>query len=105
MNYQLFVFCPDDDSVIEKIIAAASDAGAGVIGNYSQCAFVSRGESRWKTEKGAHPTIGAVGRVSKIKGAKIEMICPGEKMKAIDQAIRKIHPYEEPDIQFVQLEE
>lgn len=105
MKYQLFVFCPDDEKVIDKIIEAASTAGAGVVGNYSHCAFVTRGRSQWKTEPGAHPHIGEVGKLSKIIGAKIEMPCPDDKRLAVEKAIRNVHPYEEPDIQFIRLEE
>lgn len=103
MNYQLFVFCPDDEKVIDKIIEAASAAGAGVVGNYSHCAFVTKGRSQWKGMPGAHPAIGKVGQLSKIVGAKIEMLCPEEKRAAVTKAIRSVHPYEEPDIQFIQI--
>jgi len=105
MKYQLFVVCPEDETIINKIIDAASAAGAGVVGKYSHCAFVTRGRSQWKSEPGAHPAIGKVGQLSKITGAKIEMLCPAEKRIAVEKAIRRVHPYEEPDIQFVRLEE
>ena len=104
MNYQLFVFCPDDENVINNIIDAASAEGAGIVGNYSHCAFVTRGSSQWKSEPGTHPHEGKVGKLTKVIGAKIEMICPKEKHIAVAKAIRKVHPYEEPDIQFVQIE-
>lgn len=103
MKYQLLVFCPDDKTVIDNIINAASRAGAGILGNYSHCAFVTRGKSQWKSEQGAHPTEGKVGELTKVTGAKIEMLCPQEKRAAVEKAIRKGHPYEEPDIQFILL--
>ncbi len=103
MKYQLFVFCPDDETIINKIIDAASTAGAGILGNYSHCAFVTRGKSQWKSEQGAHPSEGKVGALTKVTGAKIEMICPAKKRNAVEKAIRKVHPYEEPDIQFILL--
>ena len=105
MKYQLSVHCPSDEGVIDKIIEAASAAGAGSIGNYSHCAFVIRGSSQWKSEKGARPSVGNVGQVSKVNGAKIEMRCPAEKRVAVEQAIRRVHPYEEPDIQCIKLAE
>lgn len=104
MNYHVSVFCPDDESVIDKIIDAANAAGAGVIGNYSHCAFVTHGRSQWKSMPGAHPAIGKVGKVTQMIGAKIEMRCGKEKRVAVEKAIRNVHPYEEPDIQFVKLE-
>lgn len=103
MNYQVIVFCPDDESVVDKIIEAASDAGAGIVGNYSHCAFVTRGLSQWKSEQGAHPYQGKVGQLTKVIGAKIEMTCPEEKRAVVEKAIRSVHPYEEPDTQFIPL--
>jgi len=103
MNYQLFVFCPDDEKIINEIIVAASKTGAGVIGKYSQCAFVTKGLSQWKNEQGSHPTIGKIGKLTQIKGAKIEMACTGKIRKKVEQAIRHAHPYEEPAIWFIKL--
>ena len=105
MNYQLFVFCPDDEKVINSIIEAASKAGAGVVGKYTNCAFVTKGRSQWKSEPGTHPAKGKVGKFTRVTGAKIEMPCPGNKRKAIEKAIRNVHPYEEPDVQFIKIEE
>ncbi len=101
--YKLYVFCPDNPKIIEKIINAASGAGAGILGNYSHCASIVQCVSQWESEKGAHPTIGKVGTVSRVAEVKIEMLCPEEKAKQVKKAIRKVHPYEEPAIEFVQL--
>ncbi len=99
--YKIFIFAPDDERVIEKIIQAASRAGAGKIGNYSECAFITSGTGHWKSEEGSNPTIGEVGKVSVEPQVKIEMICPKEKSKDVQNAIRKVHPYEEPEINLV----
>jgi hypothetical protein len=101
--YKLFVFAPDKAEAINSIIEAASKAGAGIIGNYSCCAFITKGEGNWKSEKGAHPTIGEVGKMSREPEVRIEMICPKEKAREVKQAIKAIHPYEEPEIDFVEL--
>jgi len=105
MKYQLFVFCPDEEKVINAIIEAASNAGAGIVGNYTHCAFVTEGKSQWKSEPGTHPTEGKVGELTKVIGAKIEMPCSADKCAAVEKAIRAVHPYEEPDIQFIKIEE
>jgi hypothetical protein len=101
--YKLFVFCPDKEEVIHSIMKAASEAGAGVIGNYTNCGFYSKGTGNWKSEVGSNPTIGKVGDYSHEPEVKIEMICPKEKAPEIRKAIRKVHPYEEPEIDFIQL--
>ena len=103
--YKLYIFCPDNPKIINKIINTASDAGAGIMGNYSHCATIFKGVSQWKSEKGAHPTIGKVGTVSHVPEVKIEMLCPEEKAEKVKAAIKKVHPYEEPVIEFIKIEE
>jgi hypothetical protein len=44
---KIIVDCPDEDKVIDLIIDAASEAGAGKIGNYSRCALITRGIGTW----------------------------------------------------------
>lgn len=103
VKYKLFVFVPNKESDITKVIEAASKAGAGVIGNYSQCAFITEGFGTWKAEKGSNPTIGKVGEVSKVPEVKIEMECPVKAAKRVKKEIQKAHPYEEVEIDFVEL--
>jgi hypothetical protein len=100
---KLFVFSPDNDEVVSLIINAATSKGAGVIGNYSACAFISKGMGNWKSEEGAHPTIGEVGKMSREPEVRIEMLCPNEHASAVRQAIKLVHPYEEPEIDFLEL--
>ena len=103
MKYLFFVYCPDDKKVIDDIILAASNLGAGVYGNYSQCAFITHGEGTWKSEYGAHPVEGKVGEVTRTSVAKIAMSCDRYKAKEIEQAIQKIHPWEQVDIEFIEI--
>lgn len=105
MKYKLQVFCPDDPIIIKKIIDAAAHAGAGVMGNYTHTATIFKGLGQWYSGKGAHPTIGKIGTLTHQREVKIEMHCPMEKAKAVNKAIRKAHPYEEPAIEFIKMEE
>lgn len=105
MNYKLYVFVPDDDKVISEVIEAASNAGAGIIGNYSQCAFITKGFGNWKSEEGSNPTVGEVGKASREPEVRVEIICPGDKAPQVRNAIKEAHPYEEPEVDFVRLEE
>lgn len=52
--YKVIVFAPKSD--VDKLIAAMGDAGAGKIGNYSHCAFVTLGYGTWRPLPGANPT-------------------------------------------------
>ena len=105
MKFKFFVYCPDDKKVIHDIIEAASNLGAGVYGNYSHVAFITRGDGNWKTEKGAQPYEGKVGEVTISPVARIEMTCLAEKSKLIKKAIKSVHPWEQVDIEFVRLED
>jgi hypothetical protein len=101
--YKIFVFVPDREDLIYKIMNAATTAGAGVIGNYTGCGFYSRGTGNWLSGKESHPAIGRVGEYSHEPEVRIEMICPEEKAVAVKKAIKEVHPYEEPEIDFVKL--
>ncbi len=101
---KIYIFAPKNPKIIEEIINVASKAGAGVIGKYTSCAFVTTGIGCWKPEVGANPTDGVVGNLSKEPQVKIEMVCPEESAGAVEKAVRGAHPYEEPEINFVRLE-
>ena len=74
---------------------AMGDAGAGNIGNYDYCSFSSKGIGRFHPLKGANPTIGKVGKFEEVEEERIETVCPKEKVKAVIEAMKKVHPYEE----------
>lgn len=74
---------------------AMGDAGAGVIGNYIDCTFSSKGVGRFKPAEGANPTIGEVEKLEEVEEERIETVCPKEKVKEVMEAIKKVHPYEE----------
>lgn len=104
MKLKFFVFAPDEEAVINKIIDAAAQAGAGKLGNYSHCAFIVKGQGNWKSLEGANPTIGEVGEMSRANEVKIEMECEEEDAEKVAEAIKKVHPYEEVVIDFIRLE-
>lgn len=98
---KVFVLVPKEN--VDTLIDAMANAGAGVLGNYSHNAFVTDGTGNWKSEEGAHPTIGEVGKLSKEPESKVEMLCSEEKLEEVVKAIRSVHPYEEPAIDIIQL--
>lgn len=102
--YKFSIFCPRDEKVIFAIIDAATKAGAGTVGKYTHCAFVTEGYGTWYPLPGAEPTIGKVGELSKEEEVKIEMECPKEKMKEVFEAVRKVHPYDKIAIDAVAIE-
>lgn len=99
--FKVFTFAPKDST--SKIIEAMSSAGAGIIGNYTHCTFITSGMGNWKSEEGAHPTIGEIGQMTQAPEDKVEILCPDEKLEAVIVALRNAHPYEEPEIDIVKL--
>jgi len=43
--------------------------------------------------------------MSNVTEVKIEMLCPEDKAKAVKNAVKAVHPYDEPAIEFLRLEE
>lgn len=79
----------------DAVRKAMGDAGAGVMGKYSHCTFSSKGEGRFLPLKGAQPAIGTVGEYETVEEERIETLCAKAKVKAVVEAIKKVHPYEE----------
>lgn len=90
---KLVVFAPPGDA--EKVREAIFSAGAGHIGNYSECSFTSAGTSSFKPEPGANPTEGEIGKRFSDEEFKLEFIFPPHREKAIIKAMKEAHSYEE----------
>ena len=95
-RYKIVFYVPETHA--DKLREAIGDAGAGIIGNYSHCTFTMKGVGRFKPNDKANPTIGEPGKLEVVTEDRIETVCEGAKLKAVLQAIKEIHPYEEPAI-------
>jgi structural toxin protein (hemagglutinin/hemolysin) RtxA len=103
-NYYLFYYYTPK-SHLETTKQAIFDVGAGQMGNYSCCAWETKGTGQFKPETGSNAYIGKKGKVSKVIEYKVETICPASKIKKIIQALKKSHPYEHPAFGALKLEE
>ena len=81
---------------LNKVSQAIFKAGAGHIGNYSNCGFNALGVGRFKPLAGAHPAIGAVGRAEYVEEIRFETVVPANMLSEVVGAMKKAHPYEEP---------
>lgn len=90
---KLFTFVPIAHS--EKVRAAIFEAGAGNIGNYSECSFNAEGTGTFKAGQGTNPFAGETGKRHEEKEIKMEFIYPVYLQQAIISAMIKTHPYEE----------
>ncbi len=93
-NYKLVVFVPIDS--LPKVSNDIFAAGAGWIGNYSDCSFQAAGTGTFLPLEGAKPAIGKKGRLEKVSEIRFETIVPADKIKDVVAAMKKAHPYEAP---------
>jgi dinuclear metal center YbgI/SA1388 family protein len=91
---KVVVFVPDSD--LERVADAMFAAGAGHIGEYSQCSFRLAGTGTFFGSEAANPTIGEKGRREQVSEWRLEAICPEALAESVVTAMRKAHSYEEP---------
>lgn len=90
---KLSIFVPGD--YINRVEQAVFAAGAGNIGNYSECSFESEGVGSFKPMPGADPFEGKIGMRSKEQERKLEVLVPNHRLKNVLKAMQDAHPYEE----------
>lgn len=100
-NYKLVTFVPEKD--VEKVSNAMFAAGAGVIGDYTRCSFRSPGTGTFFGQEGTNPAVGKAGKLERAPEIRIELVVPLAKVKAVVDALRQSHPYEEPAFDLQQL--
>jgi dinuclear metal center YbgI/SA1388 family protein len=99
---KLNVFVPSKD--VNKVSQALFDAGAGNIGNYSECSFLVNGKGSFKANEGANPVLGKVGNRHYEEEQKIEVVFEKYKQNKIVNALINAHPYEEVAYDVIALE-
>ncbi|WP_192820797.1 Nif3-like dinuclear metal center hexameric protein [Rufibacter sp. LB8] len=99
---KLETYVPLEDT--EKVLAALHQAGAGQIGDYSDCSFRITGTGRFTPSAKANPHIGEPCKTEETVENKIEVIFPAFKEAQIMKALLQAHPYEEVAHYLVSLE-
>jgi dinuclear metal center YbgI/SA1388 family protein len=101
-QYKLVTFVPEKD--VERVAQALFAAGAGRIGNYTQCSFRSAGTGTFYGEEGTtNPTVGQSGKLEQAAEVRLETVMPIARLAEVLSALRAAHPYEEPAFDLVQL--
>ena len=91
--YKIVVFVPEDS--IDTVRNAICGAGAGWIGNYSNCSFYTKGTGTFKPLEGANPYIGSAGKLERVTEYRLESVVPEAVLGRVLDAMLKSHPYEE----------
>jgi dinuclear metal center YbgI/SA1388 family protein len=91
---KLVVFVPESD--LAKVSQALFEAGAGRIGEYSECSFRLAGTGTFRGSDESHPTVGQAGRHEEVAEHRLEVIVPLARISSVVSALRRSHSYEEP---------
>lgn len=91
---KLVVYIPT--AHVEKLRAALFQAGAGHIGDYSECSYGTEGIGTFKGNDNSQPFVGTPNILHEEREQKLEMIFPSHLLHKISACIYKHHPYEEP---------
>lgn len=99
--YYIAVYVPESHT--EAVKKAMFRAGAGKIGLYDSCAWVSRGTGQFRPLPDSHPERGTHMQVETVTEYKIEMVCDDKYLKSVIGALKQSHPYEEPAYHVIKL--
>ena len=90
---KLVCFVPDTH--LNEVREALFAAGAGDIGNYSNCSFSSNGVGTFQPLEGSNPYSGSFGKLAKEKESRLEVIVPSHSLSSVVRAMKTAHPYEQ----------
>ncbi len=90
---KLTTFIPTSNT--REVMDAVFNAGAGKIGDYSNCSFKVTGTGTFLPSEKANPHIGTSGNQEEVTEDRVEVIFPAHLSSKIVNALKKAHPYEE----------
>lgn len=89
---------------LHQVRKALFDAGAGVIGNYSNCSFTVSGKGSFLPLEGATPSDGVVGELKELEETRLELVLFKWKKRQVLAALQEAHSYEEVAFDLLELE-
>jgi len=99
---KLVTYCPEKEA--DKIKNALFEAGAGNIGNYSECSFGVKGTGTFMGNDHSHPVIGQKGVRHSEAEERIEVVFESYLQAKIVGALKSVHSYEEVAYDIYQLD-
>ena len=80
---------------MDVVAKALAGAGAGVIGDYTECTFRTRGTGTFRGGDETNPYLGEKGRLEEVEEIRIETVVPAHTIDHAVEAATAAHPYEE----------
>jgi dinuclear metal center YbgI/SA1388 family protein len=99
---KLYTYVPSANK--DALLNALFAAGAGNIGNYSECSYSVDGIGTFKGNEDSNPVIGVRNNRSTEPEQKIEVIFPNYLESKILHALKANHPYEEVAYEVITLD-
>ena len=99
---KLVTFIPEKS--YDNVRDAIFEAGAGAIGSYDRCSFISYGIGSFRGGETSKPYVGEKGKKHFEKELRFETILYAHLKNKVIQALIESHPYEEVAYDFYQLE-
>jgi hypothetical protein len=99
--FKVEIYVPED--ALDEVLEVLHEAGAGVIGNYDHCFAVTAVSSSFRPLEGASPAVGRVGELVTTGESKVEVNVHEPRLAEVIEAVRRVHPYEEPLINILPL--
>lgn len=93
---KLVVFTPPE--AMETVSEALYAVGAGRIGDYRECSFAGVGVGSFLVPPDAEPYLGRPGQKEMVEELRLEMVVPAALVPQALEAVRRVHPYEEPAV-------
>jgi dinuclear metal center YbgI/SA1388 family protein len=93
-THKVVTFVPAEQ--VDRLRAALAQAGAGVIGDYTECASEVSATGTFFGGAASTPTVGERGRLERVPEIRLELVCPGSALGRVARVMRDVHPYEEP---------
>jgi len=88
------VFVPPQH--LDKVADSIFEAGAGRIGDYTQCSYRTAGEGTFFGGRDTNPAVGRRGRMEFMEEVRLESVVRTKDLANVIHAMRTAHPYEEP---------
>ena len=90
---KVVVFCPKEH--IESVQKAMFNNGAGSIGNYDSCSFITDGKGTFRALEGSNPFVGNKNSLHQEDEYRLEVIVEDHNLDKVVRAMINAHPYEE----------
>jgi len=99
---KLYTYAPVN--IADKVRDAMFDAGAGAVGGYAECSFNTAGKGTFRPGEATKPAIGKAGGEREwVEEIKIEVLVEKHTERAVLDAMRRAHIYEEVAYELVPL--